>query len=148
MSYTEIIKTSIGLLKIRSKNGYICSAKFIDDKIVCTKNDDQLVLDIKNYFKGVSSELVAEYKIFGTEFQCKVWEEITKIPYGATKTYIEIATAIGKPNSYRAVANACGQNRLALFIPCHRIVGKINNGGYKWGTDRKKWLVEFERHNI
>ena len=64
-----------------------------------------------------------------TKFQVNVWKEIAKVKWGGTKTYKDIATAIGSPNSYRAVANACGANPLPLLIPCHRIVSKFNLGG-------------------
>ena len=82
--------------------------------------------------------------IKGTEFQKKVWSEITKIPKGKTITYKEIAMKIGKPKAYRAVANACAKNRLLEIIPCHRVIrvdGKM--GGYKGknGIERKKRLL-------
>ena len=60
-------------------------------------------------------------KLEGTEFQIKVWKEISKIPYGETRTYKDLAVAIGRPNSSRAVANACGKNPYAPIIPCHRV---------------------------
>ena len=62
------------------------------------------------------------YKLNGTEFQIKVWNEIAKIPKGKTKSYKEIAKAIGRPKSYRAVANACGKNPFPIEIPCHRVI--------------------------
>ena len=89
-----------------------------------------------------------KYLLIGTPFQNKVWEEILKIPYGETRTYSDIATAIGNPKGYRAVANTCGENKLALIVPCHRVVGKNNYiGGYKWGVDKKAWLLKFEALN-
>ena len=86
-------------------------------------------------------------KLIGTKFQIKVWEEITKIPKGKTKTYKEIAVNIGHPNSARAVANACGKNPYPGTIPCHRVVrsdGKI--GGYSGpgGVTQKKRLLQEE----
>ncbi|AGF85579.1 hypothetical protein QJ854_gp203 [Moumouvirus goulette] len=84
-------------------------------------------------------------KMKGTEFQKKVWKEILLIPYGETRTYSEIALAIGNPAAIRAVANACGKNNIAIFIPCHRVVGKNNIGGYKWGLEKKIWLIELEK---
>ena len=77
-------------------------------------------------------------KIEGTEFQRKVWNEIMKIPRGETKTYKQIAENIGKPKSYRAVANACGKNPYPVVIPCHRVIrsdGRI--GGYSGIGGRK-----------
>ena len=83
----------------------------------------------------------------GTEFQILVWKEIAKIPFGQTRTYKQLAIAIGKPNSSRAVANACGKNPYAPEIPCHRGIrsdGLI--GGYSGlgGVKRKKELLEKE----
>ena len=67
----------------------------------------------------------------GTNFQIQVWSEISKIPFGKTKTYKEIAVSIGKPNSARAVANACGKNPYPIDIPCHRVIRSDGNiGGY------------------
>ena len=67
----------------------------------------------------------------GTKFQKDVWDAICKIPVGEIRTYVEIAEEIGKPNAHRAVANACAANKLAPFVPCHRVVGSNNNiGGY------------------
>ena len=70
-------------------------------------------------------------KLEGTKFQRTVWKEISKIPFGETRTYKDLAIAIGKPNSSRAVANACGKNPYPVIIPCHRVIrsdGKL--GGY------------------
>ena len=85
--------------------------------------------------------------IQGTDFQILVWKEILKIPYGETRTYKEIAQAIGKPNSSRAVANACGKNPYAPDIPCHRVIrsdGKL--GGYSGvgGLKMKEKLLKIE----
>lgn len=146
MFETEIIKTKIGLLEIKTKNGYVYSCRFIDDEIVTdtTNRNKELIMDIKNYFRGRTTKLVSKIKLVGKGFQKKVWKEILKIPYGETRTYGEIATAINQPNAYRAVANACGQNRLALFVPCHRVISKNGSGGYKWGVEIKEWLLELE----
>lgn len=85
--------------------------------------------------------------IKGTDFQILVWKEILKIPYGETRTYKEIAQAIGRPNSSRAVANACGKNPHAPDIPCHRVIrsdGKL--GGYSGvgGVKMKEKLLKME----
>ncbi len=83
----------------------------------------------------------------GSQFQVSVWKEIAKIPYGQTRTYKQIATAIGKPNSSRAVANACGKNPYAPEIPCHRVIrsdGQIGGYSGSGGKKRKKQLLEQE----
>ena len=86
--------------------------------------------------------------IKGTDFQISVWKEIAKIPYGETRTYKDLAIAIGKPNSSRAVANACGKNPYPLIIPCHRVIRTDGNlGGYSGvgGLKTKKKLLEQEQ---
>ena len=83
-------------------------------------------------------------KLKGTEFQLKVWKQIKKIPKGNVKTYKEIAKIIGRPNSARAVANACGKNPFLIKIPCHRVIRSDGGlGGYsgKGGVDMKKKLL-------
>ena len=83
----------------------------------------------------------------GTEFEIKVWKEIVKIPYGETITYKDLAVAIGKPNSSRAVANACGKNPYPPTIPCHRVIRSDGElGGYsgKGGIKTKKKLLKEE----
>jgi AraC family transcriptional regulator, regulatory protein of adaptative response / methylated-DNA-[protein]-cysteine methyltransferase len=82
----------------------------------------------------------------GTDFQRRVWRALSRIPPGATASYTEIARRIGAPRSFRAVAQACGANPLALAIPCHRVVR--NDGGlsgYRWGVARKRALLDQER---
>ena len=84
----------------------------------------------------------------GTEFQIEVWEEISKIPYGETRTYKDLAIAIGKPKSFRAVANACGKNPYPPIIPCHRVVrtdGKLGGYSGKGGMKTKKKLLDQEQ---
>jgi len=81
----------------------------------------------------------------GSAFQLKVWEAISKIPMGETRTYGQIALAVGAEKSVRAVAAACGKNAIAVLVPCHRVVGKDSLGGYKWGTDIKEKLLQWEK---
>ena len=86
-------------------------------------------------------------KLDGTDFQVSVWKELLKSPRGRTKTYKEIAVAIGRPNSSRAVANACAQNPYAPDVPCHRVVRSDGSlGGYsaEGGIERKRQLLEME----
>ena len=88
-------------------------------------------------------------KLNGTEFQNLVWKEISRIPYGLTKSYKEIAARIGHPNSSRAVANACGKNPYPIIIPCHRVIssnGKL--GGYSGpgGISEKRRLLKNENN--
>ncbi|MEE8351902.1 MAG: methylated-DNA--[protein]-cysteine S-methyltransferase, partial [Rhodospirillales bacterium] len=84
--------------------------------------------------------------IRGTAFQERVWQALRKIPTGRTASYAELAQMIGQPTAARAVAGACAANRIAVVIPCHRVVrgtGKIS--GYRWGPERKRALLEREK---
>ena len=82
----------------------------------------------------------------GTVFQLRVWQALRQIPRGETRTYSEVAREMGEPNATRAVARACAMNRVALVVPCHRVVGASGSlTGYRWGVDRKKQLLEAER---
>ena len=81
-----------------------------------------------------------------TAFQRRVWEHLQSIPYGSTESYGEVARAIGQPTSVRAVARACASNRVAVAIPCHRVVRSTGElGGYRWGMQRKKTLLDIEQ---
>jgi len=83
--------------------------------------------------------------IGGTIFQQRVWAALRAVPVGTTTTYAEIARAIGAPTSMRAVAQACGANRLAVAIPCHRVVRSDGSlSGYRWGVARKRLLLDRE----
>ena len=91
------------------------------------------------------SELDVATDLQGTAFQALVWEELRRIPSGETRSYSEVARAIGKPRAVRAVARACATNPVALVVPCHRVVGSDGTlTGYRWGVKRKKTLLEIE----
>jgi AraC family transcriptional regulator of adaptative response/methylated-DNA-[protein]-cysteine methyltransferase len=95
---------------------------------------------------GSSRTIDLPMDLQATAFQIRVWEELRRIPYGSTRSYQEIAKAIGKPNAVRAVANACAGNHLALVIPCHRVIREDRSlGGYRWGLERKKKLIQREQ---
>lgn len=84
-------------------------------------------------------------ELSGTPLQRRVWAALQTVPAGATASYAQIAGRIGRPDAARAVANACAANRIAVAIPCHRIVrsdGALS--GYRWGTQRKRWLLQRE----
>jgi len=83
--------------------------------------------------------------IHATAFQWRVWHALQRIPHGARRSYADIAAAIGAPRSTRAVANACGRNRLAIIVPCHRVIRSDGSlGGYRWGIARKRALLARE----
>ena len=84
--------------------------------------------------------------IQATAFQRRVWDYLQTIPRGTTRSYRQVAKAIGRPTAARAVARACATNRLAVAIPCHRVIREDGNlGGYRWGLSRKELLLEMER---
>lgn len=86
-----------------------------------------------------------DIELIGTAFQHRVWEALMKIPRGTTLSYLQLARSLGRPNAARAVARACAQNRLAVVVPCHRIIrGDGTLGGYRWGLPRKAALLELE----
>jgi AraC family transcriptional regulator, regulatory protein of adaptative response / methylated-DNA-[protein]-cysteine methyltransferase len=106
------------------------------------------VSEILRYLEGknrlLSSNLPIDVQ--ATAFQWKVWKELQNIPYGTTRSYNDIANRIGVPLGYRAVANACASNHVPLAIPCHRVVRKNGDlGGYRWGVERKRKLLEMEK---
>ncbi len=79
-------------------------------------------------------------------FQQAVWKELQKIPFGTTRSYLEQAKSLNNPKSVRAVANANGTNRIAIVIPCHRVIGSDGSLiGYGGGLERKRWLIEHEK---
>src|SRR5437773_9325020 len=96
---------------------------------------------------GSGAELPLDVR--GTAFQQRVWEVLRAIPAGSTVTYAELASRIGSPTATRAVAQACGANRLAVAIPCHRVVRTDGSlSGYRWGVERKQALLERERRPV
>ena len=101
---------------------------------------------IDEYFAGSRKEFTVPLVTTGTQFQQSVWNGLLNIGYGKTRSYQEQSAALGMPGSVRAVANANGMNRIAILIPCHRVIG--SNGsltGYGGGLERKRWLLEHEK---
>lgn len=101
---------------------------------------------LAEYFNGVRKTFDLPLAVKGTEFQMKVWTALTEIPYGQTRTYGQIAAAVGNPKASRAVGMANNRNPLALFIPCHRVIGSDGRlVGFGGGLHIKKYLLEMER---
>jgi AraC family transcriptional regulator, regulatory protein of adaptative response / methylated-DNA-[protein]-cysteine methyltransferase len=105
---------------------------------------------IVRHLDGAEPSLALPIDVQATAFQRRVWQALQEIPFGATRSYGEIAAAIGQPQAARAVARACASNRVALVVPCHRVVpGDFGtggrSGGYRWGAERKRRLLERER---
>lgn len=106
---------------------------------------DLLTQELTAYFMGKLTEFSVKVSTHGTVFQNAVWSALQTIPYGQTKSYGEIAKLIRNPDSVRAVGAANGNNRIAIIIPCHRVIG--SNGkltGYAGGLWRKEWLLKHE----
>jgi AraC family transcriptional regulator of adaptative response/methylated-DNA-[protein]-cysteine methyltransferase len=83
-----------------------------------------------------------------TAFQARVWQALREIPRGQTRSYAEVAQAVGQPSAVRAVARACATNPVAIAVPCHRVIGSDGSlTGYRWGIERKKKLLEMEKMN-
>ncbi len=115
----------------------------------CNYNPELLsaaVTAVVAHLKGSNGQIDLPLDIRATAFQRVVWKALQSIPYGTKVSYEDVAKAIGKPAAVRAVASACAKNRIAVAIPCHRVVHKGGGiSGYRWGTDRKKLLLEQER---
>jgi len=98
------------------------------------------------YLEGHTAALDLPLDVRGTAFQMRVWRYLQTIPFGEVQSYSEVASGIGQPSAARAVAQACASNTVALAIPCHRVIrGNGELGGYRWGVERKRTLLDRER---
>jgi O-6-methylguanine DNA methyltransferase len=116
-------------------------------KIIRDDRKNKAVLSqLKKYLKGKLQHFDCLLDVKGTPFEKKVWSKLAKIPYGQTRSYKEIAQAIGHPKAFRAVGNANGKNSLPLIIPCHRVIESNGGlGGFGHGLKVKKQLLDFEK---
>ncbi len=107
----------------------------------------KVFFELAEFFSGKRKEFTFSVCFQGTEFQCRVWQEIAKIPYGRTISYAELAKRAGNPKACRAAARACHDNPLAFCVPCHRVIAKNGSiGGYGYGTVMKSALLNMERN--
>jgi len=108
-------------------------------------DDDKVAGMVTRIFeKGERPKLL----LIGTEFQLSIWHALQKIPVGKTATYAQIAEAIGRPKAHRAVGTAIGANPIAYLIPCHRVIRTDGSlGGFRWGLECKKAMLEWEKKN-
>jgi methylated-DNA-[protein]-cysteine S-methyltransferase len=105
----------------------------------------QCIDELIEYFSGQRTSFTVPIHQEGTDFQQKVWKELYEVPFGKTLSYGELAKKLGDPKSVRAAAAANGKNKIAILIPCHRIIGADQSlVGYAWGKFRKKWLLQNE----
>lgn len=110
-----------------------------------TPLSDLVNAQLQEHFAGTRKHFDFSINPNGTAFQRLVWHELLKIPYGETRTYCQIAAAIGNPNAARAVGSACNRNPILIAIPCHRVIGQDRNlTGYAGGLDMKKALLDLE----
>lgn len=110
---------------------------------------DSLIKEVVEFIKAPEDKFQLPLDIQGTAFQQRVWNVLRQIKPGKTLSYSDVANRIGNPNAVRAVASACASNKLAVVIPCHRVISKDGKvSGYRWGTERKKMLLESEKESI
>ncbi|MCH7744869.1 MAG: bifunctional DNA-binding transcriptional regulator/O6-methylguanine-DNA methyltransferase Ada [Chloroflexi bacterium] len=159
-----IVECSLGFLLVASTARGVCAVRLGDDEqsLEAALKDEYSAAEIRRDDSGMKEylepllQLVSgkrtgldmrlDPEIQATAFQGLVWEQLRSIPWGETRTYGEIANAIGQPKAVRAVARACGANPVALATPCHRVVRKDGGmGGYRWGVERKEALLASEQ---
>jgi AraC family transcriptional regulator of adaptative response/methylated-DNA-[protein]-cysteine methyltransferase len=161
------IDTPLGAMLAISDDEALCLLEFVDrrglereierlkvkTKVVIIPGNaapiEEIRSELQEYFNGVLQEFKTPLRFLGSPFQKLVWDELKRIPYGQTRSYRDQANAVGRQKSYRAVANANGANKLAIIIPCHRIINSNGDlGGYGGGVQRKKWLIDFEKQKL
>lgn len=139
----------IGKMEIIEKNEKIVRIELVSKDEKTEENSTPLLEKAKEqlveYFDGKRRKFDFPVEFSGTDFQKAVWRELEKIPFGETRTYGEIASAIGKPKASRAVGGACNKNHILIAVPCHRVIGAGGKlVGFALGTDMKKWLLGHE----
>lgn len=148
----DYFKSAIGLLRIGVFENTLISLVFVNEKsenIEETSCSKLVKKQLKEYFKGKRQTFDVPISFHGTPFQESVWAELQKIPFGETRSYQQIAEAVGSPRAVRAVGNANNRNPICIIIPCHRVIGKNNQlVGYAGGIVRKQALLEYERDVI
>jgi len=149
---TTYYHSPLGLLKISGTPEFISEVSFHDttQKTEGKKKNfpPMIILCIEQliqYFNGELRQFDLPLNQSGTPFQQEVWSELTRIPFGKTISYLELAKRTGDTKATRAVANANGKNNIAIIVPCHRVIGSNKDlVGYAGGLWRKKWLLEHE----
>ena len=143
------LDSEIGLLKLRQVNGALCELSFLEHSVeqelfpLESKARNQL----EEYFAGTRKKFTLDIEPEGTEFERKVWDIVSKIPFGKTTSYGDIAKKLGSANLSRAVGMANGKNPIPIVIPCHRVIGASGDlTGYSGGLWRKRKLLTLEGH--
>ncbi|MEU9312071.1 methylated-DNA--[protein]-cysteine S-methyltransferase [Streptomyces sp. NPDC048256] len=154
MKQHTIVDSPYGPLTLVADDGVLCGLYMTEQRHRPPEEnfgprDDTLFGDaqeqLKAYFTGELKEFSLELRLHGTPFQRSVWDGLRKIPYGETRTYGELAEALGNPTASRAVGLANGRNPIGIIVPCHRVIGAGGGlTGYGGGLDRKRRLLDFE----
>ncbi|MGB7605908.1 MAG: methylated-DNA--[protein]-cysteine S-methyltransferase [Lutisporaceae bacterium] len=150
--YKAYYNSPIGVIELVSDENSIQELSFVE-KIGEAHNDAPAILrnaltQIDEYFKGTRKIFDLNLGSKGTAFQESVWQQLVKVPFGSTATYGEIARAVGNEKASRAVGGANNKNKIAIIIPCHRIIGSQGKlVGYEGGLWRKEWLLQHEKNN-
>ncbi len=146
---TAIIKTPLGYTEIQGDENGISKIHVMDEDVAISieipKELKTAVLELHDYFSGKRTTFTFPINPSGTEFQKKVWQELLKIPFGKTCSYLDLSKKLGDVKAIRAVASANGKNPLWIVVPCHRVIGTDGSlTGYAGGLWRKKWLLQHE----
>ncbi|WP_298542360.1 methylated-DNA--[protein]-cysteine S-methyltransferase [uncultured Aquimarina sp.] len=150
MIETVFIKTPLGIASVSGDEDGITKISITEDvgkdlSKEIPKTLKEAVIQLQDYFQGNRSDFSIKMNPSGTDFQKKVWQELSKIPFGKTVSYLDIAKRLGDPKCIRAAASANGKNPLWVVVPCHRVIGSDGSlTGYAGGLWRKKWLLEHE----
>ena len=146
--FTDCIETPLGTMRIVGDNDGVSKCDF--EAAQPSKGEAPLCVreakyQLQKYFKGELKEFTCKLNPKGTEFQMNVWNELLKIKWGETKTYLDIALKVGTRKHTRSVANAIGKNPIVIIIPCHRVIGSDGSlTGFSCGLDKKKYLLALE----
>lgn len=152
-----LYQSPIGVLCIRAENGKITHLNLQREELnnILAENDkrhsDSKLLaeacrQLDEYFQGKRRQFDLPLSCAGTAFQQRVWSELQKIPYGETRSYEDIAAAIGNPKAHRAVGQANNRNPIMIIIPCHRVIHKSGDiSGYACGLEAKRYLLKLEK---
>ncbi|MES2690450.1 MAG: methylated-DNA--[protein]-cysteine S-methyltransferase [Bacteroidota bacterium] len=149
--FIDIVQTPVGLMLVKATQTHIHEISFIEKEEVNAISIHASALtgavktQLEEYFSGERTHFDLPFSQEGTAFQQSVWEMLLQIPFGETTSYLQLAIKMGDEKTIRAVANANGKNKLALVIPCHRVIGSDGAlTGYAWGLKRKQLLLDFE----
>ena len=145
-----IAETPVGLLEILSEGNSLtairkCEFPTADSDFSGSPVTKETEKQLREYFSGQRTAFDLPMAPQGTDFRRAVWNALMEIPYGETRSYSDIAAAVGKPSAQRAAGNAIGDNPILIVIPCHRVIRSDGGmGGFSAGTDMKKFLLKLE----